>query len=173
MSKYFFWPKTFSDKNFCLPNFFWPKFFSTKIWFSPKFFEILNFGLVWATLVRYSFIRFNFDFHNRSKYVYVMIYQELNLASIVRLMPAQLQLLLVKPFISSSSRLTVSAWVSPSSTPAFYLLCYLTHPLTLRYILSTLSGLRASITSPLSQEYVSSRNLVIFMKIEKNTTGRM
>ena len=118
LSKYFFWPKTFSDKNFCLPNFFWPKFFSTKIWFSPKFFEILNFGLVWATLVRYSFIRFNFDFHNRSKYVYVIIYQELNLASIVRLTPAQLQLLLVKPFISSSSRLTVSAWVSPSSTPA-------------------------------------------------------
>ena len=118
MSKYFFWPKTFSDKNFCLPNFFWPKFFSTKIWFSPKFFEILNFGLVWATLVRYSFIRFNFDFHNHSKYVYVIIYQELNLASIVRLTPAQLQLLLVKPFISSSSRLTVSAWVSPSSTPA-------------------------------------------------------
>ena len=121
MSKYFFWPKTFSDKNFCLPNFFWPKFFSTKIWFSPKFFEILNFGLVWATLVRYSFIRFNFDFHNRSKYVYVIIYQELNLASIVRLTPAQLQLLLVKPFISSSSRLTVSAWVSPSSTPACYI----------------------------------------------------
>ena len=74
--------------------------------------------MVWATLVRYSFIRFNFDFHNHSKYVYVIIYQELNLASIVKLTPAQLQLLLVKPFISSSSRLTVSAWVSPSSTPA-------------------------------------------------------
>ena len=115
----------FLTKNFFRQKFLFTKFLLTKIFFNQnliltKIFEILNFGLVWATLVLYSFIRFNFDFHNRSKYVYVIIYQELNLASIVRLTPAQLQLLLVKPFISSSSRLTVSAWVSPSSTPACF-----------------------------------------------------
>ena len=71
-------------------------------------------------------IKFQNQFH-RTKlncyqkiYVYIIIYPELNMALFVRLTPVQLKLILVKPFISLSSRLTVSARVSPSSTPACY-----------------------------------------------------
>ena len=109
-----FWIKMFlGKKKLFQPIFFYRNIFS-KISFTKNFLIkifltkfFLNQKCFWPKILLANF--FFWD---------IKIWVELNLALFVKLTQAQLKLILVKPFIRPSSRLTVSAWVSPSSTPA-------------------------------------------------------
>ena len=110
------------------PNIFLPKVFFYQIWkrmFSTKIFWTLKFSLVWVSLVWYGFIGFIF-FHkliaihtNMFVSLYCRVRPALNCKVDASTASAYFSLALIRP----SSRLTVSVWVSPSSTPACSIFC--------------------------------------------------
>ena len=112
------------DKKCFLTNIF----LSSKMFLDQQFFN-LNFGLVWVSLVLVLFLFF-WDQH-----FFNQIFSEQNFLGSKFLVGTnsfwdqnfgdQFYLgtklyFLAQPLIRPSSRLTVSAWVSPSSTPAWH-----------------------------------------------------